>query len=215
MLGFPGSRVERPTPFRVKELQPQLEQLAYERPEFAQYVQKQLTSPSFMASFRQARKPVLPSSIGGIMMQILDPERTLWTDPLTGTPETPEHAPGFRIKEPVSPDPVWERRPGEPDPGVDPVERARTISSVKAGLVRRPDVTLAGFYQTSLPGFEESFRRSPLFAQQETRLETERAQEEARLKALDTAEERARRQLLRRGGAGGRGGYTRFARREG
>jgi len=168
-----------------------------------------------MASFRQARKPVLPSSIGGIMMQILDPERTLWTDPLTGTPETPEHAPGFRIKEPVSPDPVWERRPGEPDPGVDPVERARTISSVKAGLVRRPDVTLAGFYQTSLPGFEESFRRSPLFAQQETRLETERAQEEARLKALDTAEERARRQLLRRGGAGGRGGYTRFARREG
>ena len=80
--------------------------------------------------------------------------------------------------------------------------------------MRRPDVTLAGFYQTSLPGFEESFRRSPLFAQQETRLETERAQEEARLKALDAAEERERRQGLRRGAAGGYRGYTRFARRE-
>jgi len=204
--GFPGFRVERPTPFRITELQPQLEQLAYDRPEFAQYVQRQLTSPSFMASFRQARKPVLPSSIGGIMEQILEPGSFI------GEQLRTERSPTTQISQ-------KEAEPGDfsarmPQIPIDPTFRSRAISTVKAGLVRRPDVTLAGFYQTSLPGFEESFRRSPLFAQQETRLETERAQEEARLKALDAAEERERRQGLRRGAAGGYRGYTRFARRE-
>jgi hypothetical protein len=172
-----------------------------------------------MASFRQARKPVLPSSIGGVWVdgervpgkkgiieQILEPGSFI------GEQLRTERSPTTQISQKeAEPGDFSDRMPQIP---IDPTFRSRAISTVKAGLVRRPDVTLAGFYQTSLPGFEESFRRSPLFAQQETRLETERAQEEARLKALDAAEERERRQGLRRGAAGGYRGYTRFARRE-
>ena len=57
--GLPGFKVQELPEFKLEQLQPKVDWLAYERPEFGQYIQEQLQSPGFREGFVEANRPTL------------------------------------------------------------------------------------------------------------------------------------------------------------
>jgi hypothetical protein len=56
---LPGFRVQQLPEFKLEQLQPKVEWLAYERPEFGHYIQEQLQTPGFHEAFVEANRPIL------------------------------------------------------------------------------------------------------------------------------------------------------------
>ena len=228
MPGVPGLIVRQPPPppkdFNFDLMNPQLVEIAMERPEFAEFLSNQMALPGFNEKFREASTPQLDeeryrAAIGGGAQEGTDAfeqqERRLeaferqYTEAINkGLTDEETQEAVRRLEEAqeqfrreTSMDPTTRERPAVGAafmPGGFAREAARQQFTTPAQTSRQ-------FFESRLPGFEERYKESPFFRLEQERIEregeaevTEQEREESRLEA-------ERRRRLRGGVGAGRG----------
>ena len=237
----PSAKALMPDPvFDVSTIRPELREMAFNRPEFAQFLADEMKDPAYMKEFRElARTRVDMDAVDETMRGIRDPITGEYAkDPVTGEVlsrgieggdvfdiygrKRPPRGTVTRVRDELQ-DKMEEARAAyegavkETDANQafanyqklrDEYSRAPQPSADITGiggpdarralyeLKTRPGMSTEEFFRSKLPGFEETYKKTGFFREEQERLTREREREEA------TAEAQ-RRARLRRGGGGG------------
>ena len=206
----------------------EVQDLALERPEFANFLAQEMKKPGFMQAWQKASKP------------IFDAEKfeTLRSGPVD--PETGERVGGVAERAAAK---LAEMDAADKAAFIDPTDYAGDITSTQkeidanresqrrqqeffagAGFQRKakfqamtPGQTTEEFFAAQLPGFERRYKDSAFFKQEEARLKQEAEQQAAREdreRRTRTDRRQRERQALLRSGTGQGRGLSVFRRRE-
>ncbi len=234
----PSAKALMPDPvFDVSTIRPELREMAFNRPEFAQFLADEMKDPAYMKEFRElARTRVDMDAVDETMRGIRDPITGEYAkDPVTGEVlsrgieggdvfdiygrKRPQRGAAARLRDEMEEARVaYEGAVKETDANqafakyqklrgeysripADPSEDITRIAGPDARralyeLKTRPGMSTEEFFRSKLPGFEETYKKTGFFREEQERLTREREREEA------TAEAQ-RRARLRRGGGGG------------
>ena len=202
----------------------EVQDLALERPEFANFLAQEMKKPGFMEAWQKASKP------------IFDAEKfeTLRSGPVD--PKTGERVGGVAERAAAK---LAEMDAADKAAFIDPTDYAGDITSTQkeidekrrqqeflagAGFQRQakfqattPGQTTEEFFAAQLPGFERRYKDSAFFKQEEARLKQEAEQQAAREdreRRTRTDRRQRERQALLRSGTGQGRGLSVFRRRE-
>jgi len=228
MPGVPGLIVRKPAPppkdFNFDLMNPQLVEIAMERPEFAEFLSNQMALPGFNEKFREASTPQLDeeryrAAIGGGAQEGTDAfeqqERRLeaferqYTEAINkGLTDEETQEAARRLEEAeenfrreTGMDPTTKERPAVDEafmPGGFAREAARQQFTTPAQTSRQ-------FFESRLPGFEERYKESPFFRLEQERIEREGEAEVTEQEREESRLETERRRRLRGGVGAGRG----------
>ena len=228
MPGVPGLIVREPAPppkdFNFDLMNPQLVEIAMEKPEFAEFLSNQMALPGFNEKFREASTPQLDeeryrAAIGGGAQEGTDAfeqqERRLeaferqYTEAINkGLTDEETQEAVRRLEEAqeqfrreTSMDPTTRERPAVGAafmPGGFAREAARQQFTTPAQTSRQ-------FFESRLPGFEERYKESPFFRLEQERIEREGEAEVTEQQREESRLETERRRKLRGGVGAGRG----------
>ncbi len=228
MPGVPGLIVREPAPppkdFNFDLMNPQLVEIAMEKPEFAEFLSNQMALPGFNEKFREASTPQLDeeryrAAIGGGAQEGTDAfeqqERRLeaferqYTEAINkGLTDEETQEAVRRLEEAqeqfrreTSMDPTTKERPAVGAafmPGGFAREAARQQFTTPAQTSRQ-------FFESRLPGFEERYKESPFFRLEQERIEREGEAEVTEQEREESRLETERRRRLRGGVGAGRG----------
>ena len=237
----PSAKALMPDPvFDVSTIRPELREMAFDRPEFAQFLVDEMKDPAYMKEFSElARTRVDMDAVDETMRGIRDPITGEYAkDPVTGEAlsrgieggdvfdiygrKRPPPGTVTRVRDELQ-DKMEEARAAyegavketdanqafakyqklrdeysrAPQPtaditGIGGPDARRALYELKT----RPGMSTEEFFRSKLPGFEETYKKTGFFREEQERFEQERKREEA------TAEAQ-RRARLRRGGGGG------------
>tara|TARA_Y100001963_G_scaffold139758_1_gene205963 strand:- start:4742 stop:7147 length:2406 start_codon:yes stop_codon:yes gene_type:complete len=215
MPGVPGLIVREPPPppkdFNFDLMNPQLVEIAMERPEFAEFLSNQMALPGFNEEFRKVSTPQLDeerylATISGgpqegteayeLQERRLESFQRQYTEAINRGLDEEETQEAVRRLEEAE---EQFRR----ETGADPTTRERPAvdaAFMPGGFAREaarqqfttPAQTSRQFFESRLPGFEERYKESPFFRLEQERKEQEEEQEQ----------KERRKPILRTGGRG-------------
>ena len=217
-----GSPKELEFQFDPDFITEEVQDLALERPEFASFITQELKKPDFMTAWKKASQPTFDaerfeSKRGGVAgraaaelaridQEIARRKRAMGQDVPAGALQGATEA-------------IQQRE-------IDRLEEQRKQQEffAGAGFARQvkfqamtPGQTTEEFFATQLPGFEQRYKDSAYFKQEELRLEQEAEQQAAREdreRRTRTERRQRERQALLRSGTGQGRGLSVFRRRE-
>ena len=194
--------------------------MAEERPEFARFLAQEMKDPDFMEAWRKASQPIFDAEkFETLRSGAIDPE----TGERVGGIAEKAAAELQKTEEELEPYKRFgQYAPGSVSEDVTKLEEQKKQQEFFAGAgfakqakfeSMTPGQTTEEFFAGQLPGFEQRYKDSAFFKQEEARLEQERKRDQALRKQTRAQEERERRALLR-GGTGQGRGLSVFRRRE-
>ena len=241
--GVTPQMIAKPTPaFDISQFAPQLTELAFDRPEFASFLQSEAQKPEFQKMWQKASEPT-PRRDRAAEIQLQEErlasfQRAAEREPTEANLAALERAQAQFARETGAVSPVYEKYTdpvtgqerskltGEVSPTAmkapgffqsgrfDPVRGKwiDNLADIRKTLVK-PGKTQRQFFESQLPGFERRFEASPFFKQKEERLKRQTEIEEEKKREADEEAESDRRTLLRSGRGGGVGSARTIFRR--
>ena len=219
----PSAKALMPDPvFDVSTIRPELREMAFNRPEFAQFLAEEMKDPAYMREFMELGRTRVDMDAAEETMRAIEggrdakavfdiygrkrpPRGTVARvrDELQGEMEKARTAyegaqresdakQAFAKYQQLRDEYSRAPQPGEDLTGLGGPSARRALYELKT----RPGMSTEEFFRSKLPGFEEGYKKTGFFRQEEERLTREREREE-------TTAEAQRRARLRRGGGGG------------